>query len=285
MTTREGFGQTHDIAITVLVDNRADLMVESTETIKYFKDAPLLAEHGFSALLELKSEGIRILWDAGVTDIALLENMRRMKIDPASIDKIAISHGHHDHTASVLDLLEAMSLTPEAKEWPADGSAKEMASYAEGKRVPLIAHPAAFRERWSLDDEGKWYGPRGGPPKARWEAAGGEIVVSAEPYQLGQGCWTTGYVPRRSFEHSGRPSKMRYRDDLGYGYRRFTWIAPRISIAACQRPVFLDLDGENLLYLNNSDDWYENAAIPTSLADFDAYVYRGKRPPLSLIHI
>ena len=72
---------------------------------------------------------------------------------------------------------------------------------------------------------------------------------------------------------------VRYRDDLGYGYRRFTWIAPRISIAACQRPVFLDLDGEKLLYLNNSDDRYENASIPTSLADFDAYVYRGKRPP------
>ena len=75
------FGQTQDVAITVLVDNRADLMVESTEDITYFRDAPLLAEHGFSALLELRSVGRRVLWDAGVTEIALLENMTRMDIE------------------------------------------------------------------------------------------------------------------------------------------------------------------------------------------------------------
>ena len=48
----EDFGQTEDVAITVLVDNRADLIVRSCETVKYFTDKPLLAEHGFSALIK-----------------------------------------------------------------------------------------------------------------------------------------------------------------------------------------------------------------------------------------
>ena len=109
----ERFGQARYVSITVLVDNRADLMVESTETIKYFTDEPLLAEQGFAALVDLKAEGIRILWNAGITDIALMENMKRMEIDPGSIDKVAISHGHRDHTASPFEVLAAMDLPPD----------------------------------------------------------------------------------------------------------------------------------------------------------------------------
>ena len=46
------FGAAHSAKITVLVDNLADLLLESTATVKRFTDKPLLAEHGFSALLE-----------------------------------------------------------------------------------------------------------------------------------------------------------------------------------------------------------------------------------------
>ena len=208
----EGFGEAQSVAITVLVDNRADLIVESTETVKYFRDKPLLAEHGFAALIDLKSADIRILWDAGITRIALLENMKRMEIDLTRIDKIAISHGHRDHTAAVTDVLAAINLAPEGKEWPADASVEDMMAYAQGRWLPLIAHPAAFHERWSFDEDGKKHGPYSGPPKAKWEAARAEVITSEGPHQLGPGCWTTGYVPRRSFEKSGRPTKMYYRD-------------------------------------------------------------------------
>ena len=85
------FGQTQNVTVTVLVDNRADLITKSTETVKYFTDKPLLAEHGFAALIDLKDAGVRILWDAGITDAALLENMQRMEIDPAIIDVVALS--------------------------------------------------------------------------------------------------------------------------------------------------------------------------------------------------
>lgn len=212
MSKIEHFGETHNVAVTVLVDNRADLIVESTDTIKYFTDKPLLAEHGFAALIDLKAAHTTILWDAGVTTIALPENMKRLEIDPATIDKIAISHGHDDHVAAVTQVLKAMDLTPQPKEWKPGASLKELRLYAEGRRVPLIAHPAAFRERWGTKKDGTKYGPFPPPPRAEWEAAGAEILLSEGPYQLGPGCWTTGLVPRRSFEQSGRSSSLRYRE-------------------------------------------------------------------------
>jgi 7,8-dihydropterin-6-yl-methyl-4-(beta-D-ribofuranosyl)aminobenzene 5'-phosphate synthase len=208
---KDDFGMTQDVSITVLVDNRADLIVKSTDEVKYYTEKPLLAEHGFSALVELKSENMHILWDAGVTSIALPENMRRMGIDPASIDKIALSHGHHDHYAALTQLLNAIDLEPESKEWSEETPLEEFRLWAKGRRIPLIAHPAAFRERWGIKKDGKKVGPFNPPPKEAWAAAGAEIVLSEGPYQLGPGCWTTGAVPRKSFESSGISSNMRYR--------------------------------------------------------------------------
>lgn len=206
-----GFGQTENVAITILVDNRADLMVKSTETVKAFTDEPLLAEHGFAALVDLRQEGTRILWDAGISSIALPENMARMKIEPKSIDAIALSHGHADHTAALTAVIQAMALRPESRDWEPDTSVDEMARYAEGHRVPVVAHPAAFRERWAQKKKGGWRGPIPPPACLEWEAAGAAVILSEGPYQLGPGCWTTGAVPRRSFERSGIQKRLKYR--------------------------------------------------------------------------
>ena len=80
------------------------------------------------------------------------------------------------------------------------------------KRIPLTAHPAAFRERWWLKDDGTKVGPNPAPPRKEWEALGVKVELSETPYQLSPGCWTTGYVPRKSFEKSGRPTKLLYRE-------------------------------------------------------------------------
>ena len=72
MSRAESFGETRDVEITVLVENNADLLVKSTDTVKHFTEKPLLAEHGFAALVELKEAGICILWDAGISTTALL---------------------------------------------------------------------------------------------------------------------------------------------------------------------------------------------------------------------
>ena len=145
--------------------------------------------------------------------MALLENMRRMKIDPTTIDVIALSHGHGDHTGAMTNVLKAMDVwPPKSRAWDKDTPMDEMRRYAAGCRVPLVAHPAAFRELWGIDDDGTIHGPTLGPPRTAWEAAGAEIVLSEGPYPLGPGCWTTGFVPRESFETSGIPTKLYYRD-------------------------------------------------------------------------
>ncbi len=205
------FGETEQLSITILVDNIANLIVESTDTIKYFMDEPLLAEHGFSALLRLGDANLSILWDAGVSSVALIENLQRMKIDPALIDKIALSHGHDDHYAALTGVLSQMALQPGEKDWQEPVTAAEVEYWIEEHRIPLLAHPAAFRERWGEKDDGTKVGPFKLPPKQEWEAAGAKIILSEGPYQLGPGCWTTGYIPRQSFEKSGRPEKLLYR--------------------------------------------------------------------------
>jgi 7,8-dihydropterin-6-yl-methyl-4-(beta-D-ribofuranosyl)aminobenzene 5'-phosphate synthase len=212
MPSIPNFGLAEHVDVTVLMDNRADLIVKSSRTVKYWTKGPLLAEHGFSALIDLKEGGERILWDAGLTPEALPENMRRLGIDAKSIGRLAISHGHHDHTAAVSAVVRAMDLGPKPREWAAGTPVQEMRTWAAGRRVPLVAHPAAFRERWGVGKDGKKHGPLGGPPRAEWEALGAEIVLSEGPFRLGAGCWTTGLVPRLTFEKSGRPASLAYRD-------------------------------------------------------------------------
>ena len=212
MPALEGFGEAEQVSITVIVDNKADLLVDSNETVRYFEDGPLLAEHGFSALVRLGDSSLSILWDAGVSRTALVENLRRMKIEPASINKVVLSHGHRDHYAALTDALSAMALQPEEREWEEQVTSSEIDRWIEDRQINLIAHPAAIRERWWVKDDGTKVGPYFPPPKQAWESAGANLILSEDPYPLGAGCWTTGYIPRRSFEETGRPTKLHYRE-------------------------------------------------------------------------
>jgi 7,8-dihydropterin-6-yl-methyl-4-(beta-D-ribofuranosyl)aminobenzene 5'-phosphate synthase len=211
------FGSARSVAITLLVDNFADLLLESTDTIKRYTDKPLLAEHGFSALIDLNQGEVCILWDAGVSQITLLENARRMRIDLSTISCIALSHGHFDHTASLTEVLKAMDVKAKPKEWAIDSPVEELQQWSAGRRVPVVVHPAAFRERWGVRKDGSKYGPFLPPAMEEWQSMGAEIVRSESPTQLGPGCWTTGYIPRLSFEQSGRlPGRTVYRDAKGF---------------------------------------------------------------------
>ena len=204
-------GSVDQASLTVLVDNKADLIVEPSDEIEYFRDEPLLAEHGFSVLIRLGGDEHTVLWDAGVSNIALIENLRRMKIDVSSIDAIALSHGHSDHYAAITTLLMNMKRLPEPQEWGATIKAEAIDDWLDEYRIPIFAHPAALRERWLFNDEGNLVGPFFPPPEQAWRALGASMVVSEEPLRLEDGCWTTGYVPRASFEETKRPKKLRFR--------------------------------------------------------------------------
>ena len=158
MSRAESFGETHDVEITVLVENNADLLVKSTDTVKRFTEKPLLAEHGFAALVELKEAGVRILWDAGISTTALLENARLMKIDLAAVDLIALSHGHGDHYAAMSGVLRADRPAPRAQGMAArcfNGRDPRVGDRAQGTadrppcRFPrALGHRQGWKEIW-----------------------------------------------------------------------------------------------------------------------------------------
>ncbi|PIS29699.1 MAG: MBL fold metallo-hydrolase [Candidatus Marinimicrobia bacterium CG08_land_8_20_14_0_20_45_22] len=59
----------------------------------------LQSDWGFAAVVEFGDK--KILFDAGGDGDILLGNMRKMNIDPLSIDIVFISHHHFDHTGGL----------------------------------------------------------------------------------------------------------------------------------------------------------------------------------------
>jgi 7,8-dihydropterin-6-yl-methyl-4-(beta-D-ribofuranosyl)aminobenzene 5'-phosphate synthase len=157
----------------------------------------LVGEHGLSMLVELPDA--RVLLDTGPS-AATVRNARGMGVELAPLDAIVVSHGHYDHTGG----LEAM--------------------LAELGGARVIAHPLAFGPRYALRGSGA---PRYiGPPHTaeEYEGLGADLVLSAEPMQLGEGLWTTGEVPRGDggglgseklrVEHEGELVPDDFRDDV-----------------------------------------------------------------------
>jgi 7,8-dihydropterin-6-yl-methyl-4-(beta-D-ribofuranosyl)aminobenzene 5'-phosphate synthase len=75
-------------------------------------DAPR-AEHGFSALVEVRKAGTvhRLLFDTGLTPDGCVENLRRLGRDCGDIEAIVCSHGHFDHTTGLSGLIERLGRT------------------------------------------------------------------------------------------------------------------------------------------------------------------------------
>lgn len=81
--------------ITILMDNYSD------------RDSRLVAEHGFSCLIETPQA--KVLFDTGQTG-AFIRNAELLEKDLSDIDAIVISHGHYDHTGGLKPLSEHVGL-------------------------------------------------------------------------------------------------------------------------------------------------------------------------------
>ena len=115
------------VVVTALMDNLTDIFMPDQGPARRARagDGPLrpspvmaggevpdalIAEHGFSVLVTVAKAGHehRFLFDAGTSPDGVVENMRRLSIDPASIEAIVCSHGHFDHTTGIDGLVRAV---------------------------------------------------------------------------------------------------------------------------------------------------------------------------------
>jgi 7,8-dihydropterin-6-yl-methyl-4-(beta-D-ribofuranosyl)aminobenzene 5'-phosphate synthase len=193
------------VQITILVDNVTDMLVGNQGPARRFGssgdappvvasplldggtafDAPL-AEHGFSALVTVKADGRDrcLLFDAGVTQDGLVENMRRLSLSPKDIDTIVLSHGHWDHVMGLHGLVRAL-----------------------GGRVnlPVLIHPEFWMRR-RVVIPGRQPLPLFPASKTALVGAGFDIVEERRPsFLLNGSVLVTGEVDRTTEFERGLP--------------------------------------------------------------------------------
>lgn len=179
----------------------------------------LWGQWGLSYLLEFKDskgEKRKVLFDTANDKEPFLFNIEQLELDLEGLDAIVISHGHSDHTVANVEAVEM----------------------AGG--CPVYAHPYCFLPRFYETKDGKR--TRGGVPEGQGisdiKAAGGEVILSADPVEVVPGLWTTGQVPRvNDFEKVSQP--------MGGGRRIVVVDGEEVDdYILCDQSLWMDVKGE-----------------------------------------
>ncbi len=151
--------------VRILVDNSAPLPTR------------LIAEYGFSALIEDLERGTKILFDTGSSGLALEYNMKQLGLDPRDIDFIVLSHRHYDHTGGLKRILELRG----------------------GDKITVISHPSLFKPSYArmkalggiLRDIGLPFN------RGTLESLGARFLLSRAPVKITDNIIVSGEIPRK----------------------------------------------------------------------------------------
>ena len=131
-----------------------------------------LAEWGLSILVEV--DGLRILMDTGLS-FSAVHNAQLMGINLATVDRIALSHGHADHTGGLREVLKIKG------------------------EVEVIAHPDIWAPKYVRRDGEKEEQYNGIPfSRVELESLGARFNLAKEPIHITEHVMTTGEIPMLS---------------------------------------------------------------------------------------
>lgn len=122
--------------VTVLANNAVNPILRVDERftghVSHAGTAGCLGEHGLSLLLQVEAEEEThtILFDTCGPKETVINNMNELKINPSSIEKVVISHGHYDHFGSLVRVMEEL-----------------------GSEAEVIIHPDAFSPKYALREK------------------------------------------------------------------------------------------------------------------------------------
>lgn len=183
------------VEILTLQDNYIDLVSQDNNEVIQ-RAMPLkglevknsiLAEHGFSSIITVVQgeKPQTMLFDFGFSEQGAASNADALSADLTSVQEMALSHGHLDHVGGIKALLERVGR----------------------KNIPLVLHPAAFRNPrfLKISDDFKIFFPAFTREKA--EAAGAAVVESEAPYaMLDHAAAFLGAIPRKTSFEKGAPN-------------------------------------------------------------------------------
>lgn len=131
-----------------------------------------IGEWGFAALVE--ADGRRILFDTGARPRTVLDNATELKIDPAGVTDVILSHNHGDHTGGLMTLRRHLM--------------------QQDPKLISVAHvgKGIFYKRGSGGFTGNMI-----DLKRDYESTGGRFIEYDKPVEIAPGIWLTGPVPRK----------------------------------------------------------------------------------------
>jgi 7,8-dihydropterin-6-yl-methyl-4-(beta-D-ribofuranosyl)aminobenzene 5'-phosphate synthase len=162
---------------------RITVICENTAT---FKGG--IGEHGFAAYVE--TERGNFLFDTGRGE-GLILNLLKFDKDPLGIQKIFLSHGHHDHTGGLASILEVL------------------------RGVDILAHPDIFSVRYNISrKDGKEVRRYAGLKFVRpyLESLGGRFILEKGFREVTREMFLTGEVPRKNSFEKGDPRLFAEKD-------------------------------------------------------------------------